>query len=248
MVLLGQKYTSFKSVNCLLAVVISVTFLVTGCVERPKDGKSPEITVYPIPGDNNAANSYIVSSGGKAAVIDAGKPAEIMSKLEKEKLLPIHVILTHGHFDHIIGLTALKEKYPSLEVFIHAADQYKPADPVKNLSALFGSRVKTGVQTVPLSGRSALKIGRVTLEIIETPGHSPGSICIKAGNLLFSGDTLFKGAVVGRTDFPDSSPEALTASLKKLLALPDNTVVYPGHGPSTTLGTEKENIISILDK
>ncbi|MFA6356210.1 MAG: MBL fold metallo-hydrolase [Candidatus Omnitrophota bacterium] len=166
------------------------------------------------------ANCYILGCARtkEAVIIDPGGDAgAIRRQLERDGLKAKCVINTHGHFDHIGANAEL-----GLPVYAHKADA-----------------VASSAATCLKEG-DIIKAGDLSLEVIHTPGHSPGGICLKAGNMLFSGDTLFAGSV-GRTDMPGGSGKQLDDSLKKLVAmLADGTEVYPGHGPSTTIGQEKE--------
>lgn len=188
--------------------------------------------------DSFGANSYIIANSGEAALIDTAAPAEISRTLVEKKLKLKYIILTHGHFDHISGVETLVQQFPDARVLIQPADGDKLADPAKNLSKGFGTIVAVQVTTSPLNAGKSLQLGKARLEVIETPGHTVGSVTIRTGDLLFTGDTLFKGSV-GRTDFPGGSSEELEASLQKLIKFPDESIVLPGHGEPTTIGDEK---------
>lgn len=224
--------------SILPALLVMLFLFAGGCSFSRGDAADPEI--YSFPGVNGAANSYILASAGKAAVIDAAAPGEIIAALEKNKLQPVYLILTHGHFDHIPGVDQIRRRFPGIRVLIHPDDIDKLADAEKNLSTMFGTKVELKAEAEPLKEWAHLKLGRVSFEVIATPGHSAGSVSMQVGDILFTGDTLFKGSV-GRTDFPGSSPEAMAVSLQKLKALPDQSRVLPGHGGPTTLGEEKKS-------
>lgn len=184
------------------------------------------------------ANCYIVgdASTKEVFIIDPGGDYEKISLLvEKNGYNVKSVINTHGHMDHISANGHL-----NFPVWIHKADADFLEDPSKNLSYLTGSGLKSPSAAKLLEDGDVLKAGDIALKVMHTPGHTPGSICLKSDGMVFTGDTLFY-AGVGRTDFPYGSEEKLMSSLKnKVLSLDDDTVVYPGHGPSTTIGREKK--------
>ena len=186
-----------------------------------------------------AANCYIVYSEDKGIIIDPGGDVEdIVKKVEELGVDIEFILLTHGHGDHIGGVAELKEilKVPA---YINEEDEYMTQDPMFNLSASMPSGPKTFEADKVFKDGNILKAGKMEVEVIHTPGHTPGGSSFKIDNNIFTGDTLFKGSI-GRTDFPKSSLEEIMHSVKEVLAkYPDDTVVYPGHGPSTTIGEEK---------
>ena len=137
------------------------------------------------------------------------------------------IVNTHGHSDHIRGDSALKKKY-SVPICIHKYDA----------PCLNGLGEKISPDNVLLEDGGLLKFGQVMLRVMHTPGHTPGGISLVAEKLVFTGDTLFAGGI-GRTDFPESSNIEMKHSLRRLLHLPDDYVVYPGHGAVSTIGEEK---------
>jgi glyoxylase-like metal-dependent hydrolase (beta-lactamase superfamily II) len=192
-------------------------------------------------------NSYIARSDETATgclIIDTGLDVQALPAfLERHKLTPAAVILTHGHADHIAGVSVLRQRYPSLEVYIHKLDAELLTDSVANLSFMAGgSFTAEKADCIVDEGDIIEKLG-IRLRIIHTPGHTPGGICLysEQHGVVFVGDTLFADSV-GRTDFPGGNMRQLIEGIKtKLLILPDDTVVYPGHGPVTTIGREKAN-------
>ncbi len=175
----------------------------------------------------------------EAIVIDPGaEPENILNVIIREELKLIAIVNTHGHADHI-GANQGVRKHTSAPLYIHPADREMLTDPHKNMSQSFGlSIVSPPADSMLLEGAS-LSIGRWNLTIRETPGHSPGSICLLGEGKLFSGDTLFAGSI-GRTDIPGGDTELLLESIRRrILPLPPETVVFPGHGPETTLEKEK---------
>lgn len=192
-----------------------------------------------------ATNCYLASAdNGDTAVIDPSCNAERISReLEKNNLTPKMILLTHGHFDHIMAATELKEKY-GIPVYIHTLDLPMLKDTARNLFDNF----PMGESFLPVENAETVEdgekipLGNTEFTVIHTPGHSMGSCCYLSGDVIFSGDTLFAGSV-GRTDFPGSSFTAMTESLKKLNALDGDYRIFPGHGPATTLFAERRQNI-----
>ncbi len=189
------------------------------------------------------SNIYIVSNQGQAVVIDCGcTPDKILAISEKMSLELKYVILTHGHFDHIYYLDDLRQK-TNVQVCIHEQDAKSFSDPFSNGLALFP--VKGNITFDPpdcvLKDGDCLECGGLQFHIIHTPGHSKGGICIHVENALFTGDTLFRDSI-GRTDLPGGSMYEITNAIRnKLFCLPEETVVYPGHGEPSTIGYEKNH-------
>lgn len=191
------------------------------------------------------ANCYILAQdrGGKAVIIDPGGDApKIQKVLEKYSLEPGLIINTHGHIDHI----GADDKF-NVPVYVHEADAGLLRDPQLNLSNFLMSDFRVGGSCAikPLKEKELVGLPGLQLEVIHTPGHTPGGICLllkqPAHKILFTGDTLFYSSI-GRTDFPGASHKLLLNSIRdKLLGLPKDTVIYPGHGPSSTIGDEIEN-------
>ena len=190
-------------------------------------------------------NVYIVGDDEtkEAAVIDPGGEAErILGGIEELGVNVKYILNTHGHSDHVGGVKRVREATGAL-FGIHAEDiaisQRQPAGYVATLVPDF---VVPPEPDMELKEGDEFRLGQITLRIIETPGHTMGSLCIQTDGLLFSGDTLFQGSV-GRTDFPGSSTEALVDSIRSKLftELDDETAVLPGHGAQTSIGHEKMN-------
>jgi len=189
-----------------------------------------------------AANCYIIGCEKTAwgAVVDPGaEGGRILKRLESLNLKCKYIILTHGHVDHIGALKEVREA-TGAEVIIHKDDAGMLTSPAQNLSLFMGTMLKFDAADRLLEDGDKIQVGNLTLEVIHTPGHTPGGICLKLGNDLITGDTLFAGSV-GRSDFPGGDHNVLINSIKsKLLIYPDDTNVYPGHGPASTIGQEKK--------
>ncbi|HPD17528.1 MAG TPA: MBL fold metallo-hydrolase [Planctomycetota bacterium] len=181
----------------------------------------------------------------EAAVIDPGGDADyILEQLRYRKLAPRHLLLTHGHIDHIEAVAALQRAFPQAQVAIHAADAAMLRDADAALASWIGLPFQPCEPDRLLGDGDTLALGPSLFHVLHTPGHTPGSVCFRlprAGqpDLLFCGDTLFAGGI-GRTDFPGGSYSQLLDSIRdRLFALPDDTLVYPGHGEPTTIGEER---------
>lgn len=197
-------------------------------------------------------NTYIVSDEtGEAVIIDCGcfdefEWEEINSYLQKNELTPVHLLNTHAHFDHILGNRFAFKEY-GLKTEMHEADIPLYQNLNLQINMFFGQAFANEDLLTPLGttlkNGDTIKFGNCELAVLHTPGHSPGGICFysEKEKQLFSGDTLFKCSV-GRTDLQGGNFEQLSVSIKsKLSKLDSETTVYPGHGPSTTIGFEKLN-------
>lgn len=193
----------------------------------------------------NQTNCYILgcSDTKEAVIIDPGADTLNIKRAIKEAAVkPGFIINTHGHADHIAS-----NKDFNLPIYIHKLDADFLKSPYKNMSVFFGFFITSPPAERLLEGAEKIMLGEMVLEIIHTPGHTPGGICIKVetshrsvSTIVFTGDTLFKDGV-GRTDLPGSSEKDLYDSIKnKLLVLGDDVVIYPGHGASSTIGKERK--------
>ena len=184
-------------------------------------------------------NCSILSENGKAWIVDPGQEADrIVALLEKKGLEPAAILLTHAHFDHIGGVPGLLARYLDLPVYVHEKDAVMFGHPMNQLPPDYPPVGKPKGLTSSIGSIDSIK--SIGVEIIETPGHTPGGVCyhFPAAKLLLSGDTLFAGSV-GRTDLPGGDMATLMDSIRKLTSVPDDTLVIPGHGPHTTIAAEK---------
>lgn len=184
-------------------------------------------------------NCYIIADpvAKKACVVDPGADGRIIKKtLDKEGLDPEFIINTHGHGDHIAD-----NGYFGRPIYIHRLDKDFLTDPDKNMSRFLFFNIRSPEASRLLEDGDKINLGSLSLEIIHTPGHTPGSISIKVGGILLTGDTLFKDAV-GRTDLEYGDEEALMRSIReKLLIFSDDTPIHPGHGDDSTIGAERRS-------
>ena len=186
-------------------------------------------------------NCYVIGDKAvaEAFIIDPATP-EVLDALKKHHLKPKAILLTHGHGDHIGGVQDIVGAY-QVPVYIHKGDVPYLSDPELNLSAYSNpTPIKVKAEIIEVKQGDHITCGDIDLEVLETAGHTPGGVCYYMEGLVFVGDTLFRDSV-GRTDFPNGSYETLMESIKtQLYKLPDNTMVYPGHGPETNIGYEKQ--------
>ncbi|MFW6175174.1 MAG: MBL fold metallo-hydrolase [Chloroflexota bacterium] len=187
-------------------------------------------------------NVYVIADEEtrQCAVIDPPTSGEALADgILAEGLDLRYVLATHGHADHTGGIADLVEMAGG-EFVGGAGDRDQFEKPWEDLAAMIEGFVNPPALDVPVSGGEILELGQTRLIVIATPGHTPGSVCYLAGTSVFTGDTLFKGSI-GRYDLPGADGAQELQSIRdNLLTLPDQVSVYPGHGPSTTIGAERE--------
>lgn len=189
-------------------------------------------------------NTYILTDeeSKEAVIIDLGGSFETIKKeLDENNFTIKYIINTHGHFDHVFGEVEVQKNFPNIPIYINEKDTAHFARLEEELRA-WGFNVSTEPlkPTCYIDESSDLRIGKETIKIFETPGHSKGSLSFYTDGKIFTGDALFYRSI-GRTDFFDGDYDELITSIKtKILTLPDDTKVYPGHGPSTSVAAEKK--------
>ena len=192
-------------------------------------------------------NTFIAYGGeaGQCLVFDPGlQPDDIIEALESEELQPSMILITHGHADHIGGVSSLKQRWPECPIVVGKGDAEKLVNAELNLSAGYGIPVTTPASDRCVVHGETIEAAGFTMEVRDTPGHSQGHVSFLFLEIdpaiVISGDVLFQGSV-GRVDFPDGDFDTLARSIREqLFTLPDDTIVLPGHGPATTVGHEKK--------
>ena len=180
-------------------------------------------------------NCYLLldEESGKGAIVDPGGAGQAIAEaVEKMGMNPVAIFLTHGHYDHSGAVKELRENFPDVSVYLHAAD----AAMTKRVDSLMPD---VG-ETVAYDEGDEIAVGNLTVRVYHTPGHSNGSVTLEVGDVLFTGDTLFQGSC-GRTDLAGGSPELMAKSLKRLAGFEGDRHVLPGHEGFSTLEEERAN-------
>ena len=192
-------------------------------------------------------NCYIFrrEGGYRCGIVDPGDQGEQVARWLVEKGLEAEaVLLTHGHFDHILGIPGLREEWPDLPVYCHPADLGGG-----DTTSLFGETfptVRSFGDITPYREGDTVEVDGIRLEVLDTPGHTPGGVTLQVEDVLFTGDTLFAGSM-GRSDFPGGNTQQLFASLKRLALLEGDYQVLPGHDRTTTMGRERTSNVFVLE-
>lgn len=189
------------------------------------------------------SNCYIAycTESRKAIIIDPGEDADnILEIIERLNLKPAMIVNTHAHGDHIGAIREIKERF-DIPLAIHEADAEMLVNPNLNLSSMFGLPIAAPPADILLKDNDTIEFEDRVIKVLHTPGHTPGGISLLLDKHLFTGDALFR-MTIGRTDFPGASHEQLIQAIRdKILPLPDDTIVYPGHGGTTTVGDERKD-------
>jgi len=193
-------------------------------------------------------SAYVVTEGEEAMIVDAPDGAERIVEFVTERgVRPTILVNTHGHADHIQGNALLKETWPEMTLAIGEGDAPMLIHPMKNMSPLLAAWIKSPPADRLLTGGYTVTVGGTALEVLQTPGHSPGGISLYTPDgpdgrgVVFTGDALFAGSI-GRTDLPGMSEATLLEAIReRLLTLPEETIVCPGHGPASTIGREMQS-------
>ena len=191
------------------------------------------------------SNCYLVEDNGHALIIDpSASAASILRRLKEDGCTPDAILLTHGHFDHIMSIDTLRQAEPGLKVYIHTDDAPMPGDGKKNAFGLFFGQDRTWQDAdVLMEDGQTISVGNATFRVIHTPGHSPGSVCFlcEEEGVMITGDTLFADNI-GRCDLWEGSHAVMRKTLQGLRSYDGNLTIYPGHGGTNTLGKALDNV------
>lgn len=211
--------------------------------QNASQGPTPHIRAVPLGPFETNAHLVTVPGTHDCWVVDPGMdPGPLFDLVQEEGLNPIAILLTHAHVDHIAGLDEARQRFGEPPVYLHRAEENWCSTPMLNLSEMMGVPVSVREPTNWLDGGETLELAGTTWRAVHTPGHSPGCVCFvhDDSNQAIVGDTLFAGSI-GRIDFPTSDPEKMRHSIHEvIMTWPDAMTIYPGHGPSTTIGTERQ--------
>jgi len=190
-----------------------------------------------------AVNCYLLwdQKTSEGVIIDPGAEAEeIAEEIDEFNIVPKAILLTHGHGDHIAAVAELKKMF-NVPLYVGRGEEGLLSDPGANISAFFDHPIVAPTPDCVVEDEELISVGGIELRVLATPGHTAAGVCYleESAGRLFCGDTLFAGSI-GRTDLTGGDYVRLISSIqKKILTLPDNVLVFPGHGPQTTVGTER---------
>ena len=202
-------------------------------------GSAVSVTVTGLTVGAFQENCYLLIEPGtnRCAIVDPGaEPDRIITDIERAGAVPEAIWLTHAHLDHVGAIAGVKRRW-DIPVYLHPLD--RPLyDMASRQAAMYGLPFEQPpAPECTLADGDVLRIGAVEFAVMHAPGHAPGHVVFHGHGLVFAGDCLFAGSI-GRTDLPMSNPRDLAASLDRIVALPEDAVVYPGHGPATSIGVE----------
>lgn len=203
------------------------------------------VNLYP---GSYGSNCYLIEDGGQALIVDPSAAAfSILRRLREDGCTPVGILLTHGHFDHIMSIDTLRQAEPDLKVNIHETDAPMLSDGQKNGFSFFFNQNRAWKEAdVRLTEGQEISVGGIILRVLHTPGHTPGSVCYlcESEGILLTGDTLFADNI-GRCDLWGGSYAVIRQSLKRLRDLDGKLIIYPGHGDTNTLSKALDNTMYI---
>ncbi len=194
-------------------------------------------------------NCYLIEDNGEVGIIDPGDDGDYIIRIIQDLgAKPVWIVATHGHFDHLLAVTELALTY-EIPFYLHHEDDFllkRAGKTAKHFLNITADPIL--LDHLPLTEKTKLSVGKIDFQIMETPGHSPGGICLynRQEKVMFSGDLIFGRGLVGKTTMEYCSKEDLKKSIKKILKLPEETLVYPGHGEITTLKKTKLELQIII--